>query len=875
MGDGVGGDGEDESSALSESGMKRHSKVKETRQRFSLAEIVTVIATLTLSGLWYVSEPGWEPLLSILMGIGAIAALQKAPRSSKLDAFLLLAITFVAIMGIVLTITVFATNNTRLILWLFGKSTSVFVLSLMAVAFILLASYVLFVLAPRKNKRPLRNSNIGRLTKYSETTIRTIAVVLICVSVILIVTINLGYRFWLERPSQETIVLVANFTDPEGTDSNQLTRTLVDTLNDNLDEELGIKVQYLGFEIDAATLEEQDALAEEVRDVAKASVIIWGDYVLEPSLELYVHFTTSLEWPEGFEVQDYRIFGDQQVEKASSFNPELPKMFAFKIELAEHFAQLITVLRALILVETQNYEAAQAAFDAALTIDSDVFDSRLKQTIYLYRGNNYLDIGKYSLALDDFTRFIELAPDNVHGYYNRGYAYTLQGDFDKAIKDYSMAITMNPRYIAAYNNRGNLYHQKGMHDDAIKDFEQTIKINPDFAYGYHNRGLVYADQGKTELAIEDMTKAISLDPNYETAYYNRGVFSSYIGNYRAAIEDYSRAIDITPEYRQAFMNRSLAHALAGNYQLAILDANRVINFDPASADAYYNLAHVYSHLEEYDSALENYQKALKLDPSFFEVVNDRGRLYRKLGRFEESVSDFTNYIQGNPNASKGYIERAATFIEMNESESATRDLLKALEIHDDDTPLAHFYLGKMYDDLDQCDKAVQYYTQYLESEPSDSNTYFLRGGCYWISQQYEAAIQDLDSAISIFTHESEGSPKSEILYITRAFIYRDSGQYSEAIVDFSNAIDADPSFGAAYYYRGLIFLEQGDYESAVSDIAEGLRLYPNDHYMYADLGKAHAGLGHRVRAFINLRLYLFHNPDAHDKSEIEQLISDL
>ena len=51
--------------------------------------------------------------------------------------------------------------------------------------------------------------------------------------------------------------------------------------------------------------------------------------------------------------------------------------------------------------------------------------------------------GNYQGAIADYTRAIEINPQNVDAYYNRGLAEDDSGDYEGAIADYTKAIEIN------------------------------------------------------------------------------------------------------------------------------------------------------------------------------------------------------------------------------------------------------------------------------------------------------------------------------------------------------------------------------------------------------------------------------------------------
>jgi TonB family protein len=95
-----------------------------------------------------------------------------------------------------------------------------------------------------------------------------------------------------------------------------------------------------------------------------------------------------------------------------------------------------------------------------------------------------------------------------------------KGEFELAVNDYTKAIELNPKDAAAYLNRGRALSNKKSFDLAILDYEKTIELNPKESTAYSNRAEVFEKKGKIQQAIGDYQKAVELDANNESAKNN-------------------------------------------------------------------------------------------------------------------------------------------------------------------------------------------------------------------------------------------------------------------------------------------------------------------------------------------------------------------
>ena len=75
-------------------------------------------------------------------------------------------------------------------------------------------------------------------------------------------------------------------------------------------------------------------------------------------------------------------------------------------------------------------------------------------TQYFKQGVEKYEAGNYQEAISDWSKAIEINPQDADLYYNRGVAKGDLEDYQGAIADYTKAIEINPQYAVAYFNRG-------------------------------------------------------------------------------------------------------------------------------------------------------------------------------------------------------------------------------------------------------------------------------------------------------------------------------------------------------------------------------------------------------------------------------------
>jgi tetratricopeptide (TPR) repeat protein len=118
------------------------------------------------------------------------------------------------------------------------------------------------------------------------------------------------------------------------------------------------------------------------------------------------------------------------------------------------------------------------------------------------------------------------------------------------------------------------------------------------------------------------------------------------------------------------------------------------------------------------------------------------------------------------------------------------------------------------------DKAVDYFTDVIKANPSDSENYSRRAEAYYIKKEYDNAIADWDRALDL-------APGNFVYRNNRSRAYIGKKDYDRAIKDSSETIRAAPNYVFGYGVRGLAYAGKKDFANAVKDYKQALRLSPN------------------------------------------------
>lgn len=274
---------------------------------------------------------------------------------------------------------------------------------------------------------------------------------------------------------------------------------------------------------------------------------------------------------------------------------------------------------------------------------------------YMARGAAFNYKGEYDNAITDYTKSIDLKPDDRAAYMNRGNVWYNKGEYDNAIADYTKAIELKSDDADAYYNRGIAWAKNGGFDKAIEDFNEAIKLKPGDALAYNNRGLAWDDKCEYDKAIEDYTKAIEL--NDVVAYNNRGIAWTNKGDYDKALADFNKAIELNPKYEHAYSNRGMCYLKSNFLETALQDLEKAVCLNPKFPFGFFAMSIGFKTANNPFKRLINLNRAIYLRLNNKSVIPEVIRFYVEgypfiAQRLTDNFLNLENYI----GIDKTYIE---------------------------------------------------------------------------------------------------------------------------------------------------------------------------------------------------------------------------
>ncbi len=226
-----------------------------------------------------------------------------------------------------------------------------------------------------------------------------------------------------------------------------------------------------------------------------------------------------------------------------------------------------------LMMKVAQFDKAQQVFEVILDRTTNEEE---KGEIYYYLGWIKMDQGKYTEAITDYEKSLEIRqktlppnhPNLATSYNNIGRVYDDMGEYSKALSYYEKALEIkqktlppnHPNLATSYNNIGRVYDDMGEYSKALSYYEKALEIkqktlpanHPSLATSYSNIGVVYYNMGEYSKALSCYEKALEIrqktlpanHPSLATSYNNIGLVYKNMGEYSKALSYYERALDI-------------------------------------------------------------------------------------------------------------------------------------------------------------------------------------------------------------------------------------------------------------------------------------------------------------------------------------------
>jgi tetratricopeptide (TPR) repeat protein len=340
-------------------------------------------------------------------------------------------------------------------------------------------------------------------------------------------------------------------------------------------------------------------------------------------------------------------------------------------------------------------------------------EATVKYKVYLRRypddpriwhnlAHNYLMLKRFDEAIEALNRHLEIYPTSASAFVNLATCYTATDRFEEAIENYKKAFDLNPQFLKVKNlnnEYGFTLVAMGEIEEAEEVFNLLLEENEDLqATGHRHMALLYMYQGKLTRAVDQLKEAIRLNNilGYGLSEYRDRIFlvTAYCrqGKQRMAIQELTKALEIRrranigPWWLLLAAKIYARMGMTAEAEAVFEEISSQINEENRNDRAIVNVLQGEIALTKGNTAeaVELFERAYLLREDIY-VLESAANAYYQIKDLDKAVEKYSGIIS---NVDLGW-EAQDCWI------------------------LAHYQLGKIYEEKGDVEKAIQYYQKFL------------------------------------------------------------------------------------------------------------------------------------------------------------------
>ena len=302
------------------------------------------------------------------------------------------------------------------------------------------------------------------------------------------------------------------------------------------------------------------------------------------------------------------------------------------------------------------YDNVQKAYQ----LNHDLAETHLSLGYYYY----WCELN-YNKAIKEFSRVLEIQPNNAEAVFGLGIVYRRMGNFNLALQDQLKGAFLDPLSVEYSHNIAETYELLRDYGNAEKYYKRVIELNPDLNFPKSNLAINYINwKGNTKAAnaiVEEIT-----NNDYIQTSSNIQVYLDIINrNYDKAIKDLNSSHHEFEmgQFRYTPRTKELGLIYKFKNQPALsklyLDSSRIqlekmIKENPQDERLHSSLGETYAALGDKDKAIYEGKKGIELLPIEKEAYRgyyrlwDLANIYTLLGDYDNALKqiDFILSIPG-------------------------------------------------------------------------------------------------------------------------------------------------------------------------------------------------------------------------------------
>lgn len=480
------------------------------------------------------------------------------------------------------------------------------------------------------------------------------------------------------------------------------------------------------------------------------------------------------------------------------------------------------------------------------------------------KGNAAFSAGNYTEAIQHFTEAINFAPTNHVLYSNRSAAYASLSKFSDALVDAKKTVELKPDWSKGYSRLGAAHLGLHQRDEAIAAYKKGLEIDPNNEA--LKSGLADAQSAQARpsapsaspfgdafsgpemwarLTSDPSTRGYLQQPDFvrimQDIQKNPSNLNLYLKDPRVMQalgvllgiklhtgmpgDDFPDIRDMSPERKrpaEAEPVKEKVHEPEPE-SVELSEEEEEIKERKAQAQKEKESGNVAYKKKDFETAIQHYSKAIELDDEDISFLTNRAAVYLEMGKYEDCIKDCDKAIERGRELRSDYkmVARALTRKgnALTKMAKCSKDYDAAIETYH--KALTEHRNPETLKKLNDAEKAKKELEQQEYFDPQLADEEREKGNQLFKEQKYPDAIKHYNESI-------KRNPNNPLAYSNRAASYTKLGALPEGLKDAEKCIELDPTFAKGYTRKGAVQFFMKEYEKALETYQEGLKHDPKN-----------------------------------------------
>lgn len=278
----------------------------------------------------------------------------------------------------------------------------------------------------------------------------------------------------------------------------------------------------------------------------------------------------------------------------------------------------------------------------------------------------------------------------------------------------------------------------------------------------YNQGVAALKSGDYQKAYELIGKAISKNTEEPLYYINYGTALVQLARYDEAVSSYQKAISTGVEQENLENNKRAYRGLgiACYYQKKYDESEKYLKkaleiseLPDLNMDAYLYLGAVQEMKNDMQNAMVTYGSALSLDNTKISAYAGKYKAETALGMYDEAEDTLRAGLRQEPKT----VEDKYMYARLQFYNKEYEDSVAAFEEAKETYVESYLYLGQIYMQQDEYDKAIESFSSYTDNGGNVDNLVLCKqfAKCYMKQEKYKKAVTWLDSGAELDASDAQ------------------------------------------------------------------------------------------------------------------------